>query len=402
MKTSRFLTMIASQGAEPQLPPMLLRDEFTTDLAAGSVNGTNAEPSGHLRTVVDTGNRLSLSGGKLLMAGGGSAYGQPKLLYPAYTRVKGGSLWTQIKHSSSTIGCGIGFHRADANFSAGIDAYCNLGGTWTLRTADAKFLDTANNLDYQIGVVLRTVGSYFFIKGQAFTEWTLGWIDKSTTGSGYPGISNWSGAWNQEFMRMPLAPVYPLPLASDSFNRADAALGVTDGVETDSTATSKPAWTDRQGTFGIVTNKAQASAVDGTTGFAISTVPVGSANVFLEATVTRSAGSVGLVAWYTDADNHIRLVHNGTNLQLIRRVAGTDTTVAEIAATIGRIVLMTDGTTVRGWSSDVARIVTTVAQVTPTSVCGIFTSGTGNTLDLFTAWNRKAGAYTAFDAFFRG
>lgn len=41
----------------------LLRDEFTTDLAAGSVNGTAAEPGPGTRTVVDVGNKLWISGG---------------------------------------------------------------------------------------------------------------------------------------------------------------------------------------------------------------------------------------------------------------------------------------------------------------------------------------------------
>ena len=45
----------------------LLRDEFTTDLAAGAVNGTAAEPGPGTRTVVDLGNRLYIIGGKAII-----------------------------------------------------------------------------------------------------------------------------------------------------------------------------------------------------------------------------------------------------------------------------------------------------------------------------------------------
>ena len=43
----------------------LLRDEFTSALAAGSVNGTAAEPGPGTRAVTDANSKLSITGGAL-------------------------------------------------------------------------------------------------------------------------------------------------------------------------------------------------------------------------------------------------------------------------------------------------------------------------------------------------
>src|SRR3990167_9351548 len=42
----------------------LLLDRFTTDRAAGAVNGTLSEPSGHVRTVTDTAPNAVITGGQ--------------------------------------------------------------------------------------------------------------------------------------------------------------------------------------------------------------------------------------------------------------------------------------------------------------------------------------------------
>ena len=70
----------------------ILRDEFTTPLAAGSVHGTTSEPSGHTRTVTDTENKLSIADGKLTFSGGKASPSyndnDPGITYPV-TRLAG-------------------------------------------------------------------------------------------------------------------------------------------------------------------------------------------------------------------------------------------------------------------------------------------------------------------------
>jgi len=58
----------------------LFVDDFTTDAAAGSVNGTLSSDGRAKRVVTDTGNDLSVSGGSAVFAGGSGA-GDPGLWY---------------------------------------------------------------------------------------------------------------------------------------------------------------------------------------------------------------------------------------------------------------------------------------------------------------------------------
>jgi len=70
----------------------LLRDLFREDVAAGSVNGTLATDGVSARTVQDTANHLSISGGHAVTDGNGVGWGDPRIVYPAQTRVAGKAL----------------------------------------------------------------------------------------------------------------------------------------------------------------------------------------------------------------------------------------------------------------------------------------------------------------------
>jgi hypothetical protein len=379
----------------------LLRDDFSDTLAAGAVNGTLAVPGpGGNRIVNDTGNRLSLSGGRVQITTGAAAYGDPGIRYPTLTRTHGFSLWTQGKLSNDTLGM-FGFTRFDVltELAAGI----------MINTGVLKFGQNyttvgthATNYTYNFGVVLRTVGSCIFVKGNTYVDWTLLWVDKTVRSNNLrPAIDSHTLVGYFEQIRRPARMITVSPLCADSFNREDGAIGVTDGVEAEETGGAGQAWIAQLGTFGVDTNKAKSSALDVGTGYAVATVNVGTPNAMVEATAVQTAGVVGLVAWWTDVDNYLRIIHNGTNLQLISRIAGVEATLVNAAATIGRIVLSTDGTKVRCYSNNVLiGTEQTVSTLTPTNVYGLFTSDLGNTLDAFTVWNRKGGAYAAFDRFF--
>ena len=63
-------------------PSYALDDQFSTDKVAGEVNGTLAEPTGGVRTVVDTEGKLSISNGLLSIIRGKTVspgYGDPAI-----------------------------------------------------------------------------------------------------------------------------------------------------------------------------------------------------------------------------------------------------------------------------------------------------------------------------------
>jgi lysophospholipase L1-like esterase len=83
------------------------------------------------------------------------------------------------------------------------------------------------------------------------------------------------------------------------------------------------AWTVRTGAVSIVNGKAIATALDGD-GRAIATVPVSTVNLLLQGRMTKGTTGAGIILRYLDNNNYVYCWHNGTNLKLIRRVAGVD------------------------------------------------------------------------------
>jgi len=108
-------------------------------------------------------------------------------------------------------------------------------------------------------------------------------------------------------------------------------IGVTQTVNALGLSAPQLVWTVDQGAAEIVQSYAQFTALDGN-GIGIATVPTGSVNVSVECTVSRSAGNPGVVLRYTNSDNYLYAMYDGTNCKLIERVAGSETTRATHAA----------------------------------------------------------------------
>jgi hypothetical protein len=98
----------------------LFRDLFTTDLAAGSVNATNAEPGPGARSVTDGGNIISITGGALTI--NGTASGDSGVYYATKTRAGGRAF--KFRFSSFTSGglgrMGLGAASVSSSFTSGI------------------------------------------------------------------------------------------------------------------------------------------------------------------------------------------------------------------------------------------------------------------------------------------
>jgi hypothetical protein len=195
------------------------RDEFSTDLAAGSVHGT-LSTSGHTRTVVDTENKLSITGGALTFAGGKAspAYGDPGIWYPAVTRVAGKMGIWQVVGATNNI-CKYGF---DSDTSG---ATVNPGPGLTVSSLDVYGYNNASVSHYRIvnGVVsyfltsMRTAGSFEFVKDTG-NVWKLIWGSSTGTNSPlYPAMTNYSITSTSSFIRIPSMRWLPSPLLSHAF-----------------------------------------------------------------------------------------------------------------------------------------------------------------------------------------
>jgi hypothetical protein len=149
----------------------LLRDDFLTNIAAGSVDGTPAEPGPGTRAVTDTGNDLSISGGELVVIGN-NAWGDPEIHYdtPVITREPGLLL---LFHSLFDDGLAIeiGFDndlisRPQSNFFR--------AGTNPVEV-NGRDIDSLTDQNYYWwAIALRSTGAYHFIKGDPeFPDWAL-------------------------------------------------------------------------------------------------------------------------------------------------------------------------------------------------------------------------------------
>lgn len=389
----------------------LLRDDFTTDVAAGSVNGSAVVPGpGPARYVVDGGNQLAVSVGALI-SGTATSVGDPGLWYnQKFSRIAGRILISQITLAQANKGYQIGW---DGTIGSALNRNGVLFRTtgaiaaYQSATAGPDIGAYSAGVKYSVATILRAAGACHFVK-EGTGVWRLLYADNRDSGTNlYPGISTASTGAQTETVDMIRIPTWlwlPSPIASDGFTRSDGVPGSTDGLgHAEGVAGgigsggSGVSWTDSVGTWGISSGKAACSALSG--GVGIATVNLSTANVHVIAAVTRSAGNAGIVLRYVDSSNYIHAYHDGTNAVMVKVVAGTPTTLVTAAAAYSDsadLVAMCDGTEFRLWYNN-AHIGTGTDPALPGGTrIGLYTTDTGNTFDNFNAWARGTEGQYAF------
>jgi hypothetical protein len=164
----------------------LLRDEFTTDRAAGAVNGTAAEPGPGTRTVVDSGGNMSIASGQIQVAAAVGG-GDPGLVYAdvPVARAAGVALIASIDHTNHRVAVGFNTDTtptATGEYSAVYSDYA--GGPPALYAGGAyvpggSLGTTTVGKTYLVSLVLRSTGVYALIKSTEdalYPEWTLLWV----------------------------------------------------------------------------------------------------------------------------------------------------------------------------------------------------------------------------------
>ena len=181
---------LMNETAESALE-LLLHDTFTTDRAAGSLDGTAAEPGPGTREVVDTaGTKLSISGAALVFDGGSSL--DPGIWYDGLERVAGLCfLIGKINFDDN-----IRFHLGFASAVGGLPGQIRREST-TLATQSQVGLNLASwpagATDYRLALVARPTGSYTLFKASG-TTWKLIWLeDSGTTDPIYPALADNNG-----------------------------------------------------------------------------------------------------------------------------------------------------------------------------------------------------------------
>jgi hypothetical protein len=220
--------------------------------------------------VVDTENKLSVSGGSLVCAGGKAApaQGDPGVWSDAVARAPGRVMLATITPANTSNTVRVGW---DTNQSGALGGNCLLtasggaGGLGVSESAGAGILvGTFAAAQIQVAVVMRAVGAFYFVKSALYPQWTLVWVGATNSTSPlYANLGNYSLAFSADTFAVPRATWLPVPLLSDSFNRADGAIGSSDGAgHAEANGGNGVAWPSGA-TWTIDTNRAKNTPVAG-------------------------------------------------------------------------------------------------------------------------------------------
>lgn len=392
MSKKRLLMVLGSKVLYPDYD---LYDNFSDTLAAGSVNGTKATDKRNLRTVIDTGNKLSIDGNSLVFTATG--INDPLISYPAIKRELGKSIYVIAgADSDKTSFIGLvqsigGIRETGFYFQS---AAVMLQGGITRSIEKNQF----SKVSFDLVCLLRSAGSQYLTKHGYY--WRFSGIDLSgSTENLYvqaTPVSN--GNIISDIITVSKTKYLISPIISDSFNRANGAIGDTDGAGHAElvglgSGGNGLSWSNALGAYTIVANKAVSSTLDG--GVAITICDAETENFYINVKQVITSGYCGVVYRYIDNNNYLYTYHDKTNLVTGQVIGGTNTVLQTTVKTYNAsqyLSVVADGTLIRTFydnsqvGSDIRIVDQTLQQATKV---GLISSNEVNTSDDFTVYPRR-------------
>lgn len=240
MKTKKHLVFVPAMFGGVSYE---LRDDFSMDVAAGSVNGTDAAPGPGSRVVVDTNDKISISSGLLNFAAGETA--NDGLWLDAITRAAGRIIMAEITFADTNGTPGFG---VDTNQATSIRDrfYCSSSGSLRVQPDGGSTIVVGSYtaVSHYLAVIMRASGLYWLIRGGSYSNWNLLWISSSGSAAGYPGLQSvgTAGIFTSDFLRVPFASFLPAPIAYDTFTRDNSSLGESETTGPDGQTVPAITW----------------------------------------------------------------------------------------------------------------------------------------------------------------
>ena len=218
------------------LDTVLLRDEFSDDRAAGSVNGTFAT-DGTVRSVADAdGDKLWLSGALELRSLTSPQFGNPTIRYPVSMSRSTFPIVLSKFYQSGVGGIAfVGFFNAYSGAIGGGNvpncAYLQATSLtlYEKATKAINFPLPGGGCEYEVAVIARSSGgAAYMVRGGAYTHWVIAYISNASVDATlYAGISALNSSCNRSFDYIRASYGYmPTPIGSDGFSN----LGISDGL----------------------------------------------------------------------------------------------------------------------------------------------------------------------------
>lgn len=397
----------AGLGSRPPMttrgPHYQQRDDFImTD--AGPLDLTRQpEPGPGLLTLVEEASGdLTIAGKALVIPAQASpVWGDEGGYFGQVTRTAGRVMAAEI-NAGTWEEFGIGWH-----ISAAVADPDDAEHALQLNTTDGR-IDIQDGLqvweglststDYQLAIVLRAAGAFYF--GFDGTDWKLLYLtDTGATATLYPMFANLDGVLTMDSFRVAHGAWLPVPVASDSFDRANSStLGNTDGAgHAEANGGDGLAWTEQDGDLGITSNKLKNAGAGGSQGF-IGTVDCGLSDVVVEAklVLVPSGESHGIVLRFSDANNfwYAHLRNGSDDIRILERVGGSWATRASASVTVDRVstyqlIAVADAQTITAYVDGGNRITYGSATSNETATShGIRNELANSTTDDFVVWRR--------------
>lgn len=352
---------------------LLLRDDFTTAQSAPLTSPRTCEPGPGTWTILDTENKLSIVSDTLAYAGGGaSASGDPHLYAAAVTRAVGVGLYCRYRYTATTDNAPlrVGFHSAVPTSGANINAqvFTIVSSTQTItlvgESGGGGIGNGGNeafavNTYYHLIMVLRSTGAFGIVKGGVYTDWTLL----------VPSVFNSS------------ATLYPLIARGLGAQRTPTDIEKAKVFQ----FIGGSVWLND---YGIATER-YAGSISAGQAF----THEGNCLIEWAQTTRPSSGDTFIQFRKQDASNYWRVgIDSGGAMNLVEVVAGAPTTRATAAAVVSsghRIVIVADGTIIRGYSNNVLRWTYSSASNFSSATSGLVVAlGTGGAISDLISWPR--------------
>lgn len=331
----------------------LLLDRFTTNASAPLTSPRTCEPGPGTLTITDTGNKLSISGGALnSLAGTGSD--DPLLYSGTYARLAGRALLCLMGQLANG---GSGGASPRFGWTSGISSGNVFGGvplngsiSACIGGSNLPLLGTAvRGTAYNWAVIQRSTGFFLIFDGK------LAWVDNTDTAATVRALLGSRGT------------------GGDGFSLSNFRV------------TDLPApWTTD---YGIATQRLVSPAAGATF--------THEANCLLDWTITTlpTAGTLAVRFRKQDSSNYwVVSTDTSANLSLYEVVAGVTTFRAGVSGVMvagHRVVIVADGSVIKGYSNNVLRWTYSSATNFATATSGEVNSlGTGGVLSELVSWPR--------------
>ena len=386
-----YLPLISFQG------PYSFQDDFRTPLTAGSLQNSPATPGPGLRLVNDTALQAAVTGGELVVQGTAPGSGNPAVKESqTVTRALGQACAFRFRVALGKQLTPLGLFS-----QAGAPAACVFRGAAQtdggLRADSTVYTNLFFSYDgclYEWIAILRPNGAAYYLNDGSWPRlvYLTDQPDSTPLMFGVSAAGGESQDLRTSSWRAYSNPIALQALASDSFNRTDGALAgsLTDGQgHAEGGSGAGLAWTDHLGTAMISAGTAHFSSLPA--GIGIATVDCGSADLFIRARASRSAGSVGLVFRYSDPNNYFRWHHDGSKINLDVYANGINYHLFDepLAFVNGaEIAFKVEGLHWAGFYNGVRKALSTgfdssFSQSIPGTRCGLYATAAGSTLDNF-------------------